>query len=195
MRDKRAVAADPVLAPDRRLAERFAFAAHIREVFPQLFDPFGCEQDGIGRFGGTLCFRFRRRHDRADAQQGAEAQVQAQQDEQGDEVPALEDTVKPQQQDDPVEGAVGLRVPGDLPPLRDHGADHRAEADERQQQKPEAHGAQVIEYFFHGAYPLYKGKGAPPSAARRQVVRDQTVRIRSAVSALVQMFSARSRQS
>ena len=153
VRDKGSVAPDPVLAVDCRAVHDFALAAHGVQILPQLLNALGCEPDGDGQLRRTLRLALCGLHYAPDAQQGTEAEIEAEQREQDNKVPALEHTVEPEQQDHAVKGAIGLRVPGDLPPLGDYGARHGAGRDQPEQQQTETHGAQVVEYFFHGQPP------------------------------------------
>ena len=78
------------------------------------------------------------------SQNRAETQVKTQQHQQCDEVPAFKHTVKVQQQNITVEGAVSLRVPGNLAPLGDDGARDGAQGDQHQEDDPETHGGPPI---------------------------------------------------
>ena len=93
VRDKAAVAAEAVFAPDRRAVQLLAFAVQRCEVLPQLFHPRGGKLHRVGRLGRARRLALRRADDASDADQGAQAQIQAQQHQQQDEVPALKHAV------------------------------------------------------------------------------------------------------
>ena len=150
MRHEAAVSPQAALGIDLAVADLFDAAAHPEQSLAQCGHALWREEHRVAQAGGAFLLVLRGARDRGDAQDAAQRQIEAEQAEQQDEKPAGEDAVEAQQQDRAVEGAVILRVPGDFPFLRDHGADHRAGRDQHQQQYPEAHGAQVSDYFFHG---------------------------------------------
>ena len=158
MRDKGPVTADPVFAPDGSLSQRLALTVPVLKIRAQLLHPFGREKYGIRHGGSALGLAAGGAHHGPDAQQGTEAEIEAEQHQQRDEVPALKHTVEPERQDGRMGRGIILRVPGNLPPLRDQRPRHRADPDQDQQDNAETHGAQKSEQFFHGHVPFGKKK-------------------------------------
>ena len=149
MQQEAPVSAVAALAVDRDLADLLTLAALFEQVLAERIELVGREEHGVAHPGGTLRLTLRRLHDGADADDGAEREVQAQQSRDEDEVPALIDVVELQGKDRDVGGTVLLNIPGRLALLRDQRARHAAEGDKDQQEDAEAHRAQKIVDFLH----------------------------------------------
>ena len=154
MRQKTAVPAEAVFTVDPRA------------VFPALLPAVQGEKPRANRLpltgaeGEAVRLPHKRRRlrlsaprDGHDAHHRAQRQVQPQQYQQQLEIPAVEHIVKLQQQDCPMEAAVGLGVPGDGPALGNGRAHHRQGGNKAQQQDAETHGAHYFEYFLHDRSP------------------------------------------
>ena len=141
-----------------------AVAVSVLEPGAQFFHALGTEENSVRHRGGTLGLTAGCAHNRSDAQQGTETEVEAQQRQQGDEIPALKHAVEPEHQDHRMRRWVVLCIPGNFAPLRDHGPRDRAGGDQAQQENAEAHGSHIAEHFFHGFIPAFM-KNRPPSWA------------------------------
>ena len=156
MRDKGPVMPEAVLSVNGSSAEILPPAAHLLETGPQLLHPLGRQEDRVLHFGRPGGLAFYRPHHTADADQGAETEVQAKQHQQGLEVPAVKYSVQLKRQDRPVQRGVILRIPGDLPVLRDQRSRNRAGGDQAEQEDAEAHRAQRLKYFPMSISPFEK---------------------------------------
>ena len=124
MRDKGPVMPEAVFSVNRSAAEILPPAAHLLETGPQLLHPLGCQEDRVLHLSRPGGLAFCRPNHTADADQGTEAEVQAKQHQQGLEIPAVKYPVQLKCKDRPVQRGVILRIPGDLPVLRDQRSRH-----------------------------------------------------------------------
>ena len=145
---------EAVFSVNRSAAEILPPAAHLLETGPQLLHPLGCQEDRVLHLSRPGGLAFCRPNHTADADQGTEAEVQAKQHQQGLEIPAVKYPVQLKCQDRPVQRGVILRIPGDLPVLRDQRSRDRAGSNQAEQENAEAHGAQRLKYFSHEHLPF-----------------------------------------
>ena len=137
---------EAVFGIDLTLPHVAAAAAH---GLKSLAQALGAQTHLIGHGRGGSDLILPRAPQPSHAQHAAQRQIQRQQAQDQDEIPALIDVVEPQREDQRVELFVILHVPDGLVLLGDQRADHRAQRHQTQKQDAEAHGAQIRQYFFH----------------------------------------------